>query len=313
MTSDRSGDRAARSAPPPGRFVRVDDTTLHVLAEPRDEERQSAAGSPPVVFAAGLGGCWLDWNAVADALRGEFPLVRFDRPGLGFSQPARVSPTVVGEARRIRRLLDELALPGPYVLVGHSLAAFHVEGFARLWPELVAGVVLVDGSAEPDAVPGPARERRVRFWRGVGDAARRAGLSQFVGPALRHLVVRVAARDPRAAAAQADAALVRRVYGSGKLLPAVLVENTTYGDLAAELLELRCERPFPDVPLVVLAATGGVGTGRFHERTKGAQRALAGMSALGRYVELPDSGHLVQLDRPDAIVDAVRDVARGTA
>lgn len=309
MAGGGGNGRAARFAPVPGGFVRVEGTVLHVLVEPLAADVPSVPARPPIVFTSGLGGCWLDWNAVAGQLRGEFPLVRFDRPGLGFSQPARVAPSVVGEARRIKLLMAALGMPGPYVLVGHSLAGFHVEGFARLWPELVAGVVLVDGSAEPDAVPGPARERRVRFWRGVGDAARRTGLTQLLGPALRQLVISVAARDPGAAALQADPDLVRRVYGSGKLLSAVLVENTTYGDLAVELLELRCERPFPQVPLIVLAATGGVGTSGFHERAKGAQRALAGMSTLGRYVELSDSGHLIQLDRPDAIVTAIREVA----
>jgi pimeloyl-ACP methyl ester carboxylesterase len=34
----------------------------------------------------------------------------------------------------------------------------------------------------------------------------------------------------------------------------------------------------------------------------------AGLSTRGRYIVVPDSGHWIQLDAPDAVVDAIESV-----
>ncbi|WP_235438660.1 alpha/beta fold hydrolase, partial [Streptomyces yangpuensis] len=123
-------------APPPphhagtGRFVRVGGDVLHVVVEGR---------GPVCVLSAGLAMAWFDWDAVATLLaaRGR-TVVRFDRPGHGLSGPATAPPTTAGEAHRIAGLLDALGYGGPtaapVTVVGHSIAAFHAEGFARLRP-----------------------------------------------------------------------------------------------------------------------------------------------------------------------------------
>src|SRR5579859_5781005 len=150
----------------PDRLVRVAGTVHHAVVD------EGPGGAPVVVFTSGLGGAWYDWDAVVPLLAGRATIVRFDRPGLGWSQPSAVPPTLAGEAERIRELLEALSLPGPVVLVGHSLAGFHVEAFARMFPELTAGVVLVDGSTDPDAAPPPAYTQRVRRWRRIGAVSR---------------------------------------------------------------------------------------------------------------------------------------------
>ncbi len=145
---------AARAVPvPPGAFVRVDGVALHVVRE----------GSGPVVICtSGLGGAWFDWDLVAPPLTSDCTMVRFDRPGLGYSESDPRPPTLAREADRIAALADALELPGPYVLLAHSLGAFHAEGFARMFPERTAGLVLVDPGHEDKPRPRPARLARVR-------------------------------------------------------------------------------------------------------------------------------------------------------
>jgi pimeloyl-ACP methyl ester carboxylesterase len=97
-----------------------------------------------------------------------------------------------------------------------------------------------------------------------------------------------------------------------------MVENTLYYDVAAELLELRCEREFPAVPLRVLAAFGRSrieraimprgAAAQYADRWWRRQRDLAELSPLGELVELKDSGHYIPFDRPDAVANAVLDV-----
>ncbi|MEV5242362.1 alpha/beta hydrolase [Streptomyces cinnamoneus] len=276
---------------PPGRMLRVGGVPLHVVRE----------GTGPVcVLSAGLGMGWFDWEQVVPLLAPYRTVVRFDRPGLGFSAPAVEPPTAAAEAARIAGVLDALGLPGPATVVGHSLAGFHAEAFARLYPERTAGLVLVDGSVEEDARPVPGRELRTAAAHVRGLAFATAGLPWALGPALRRFSVRSASvkrQDP------APAELVRRTYGTGRVLRAILMENTRYRDVAAELEELRSHHGLPPAPVTVLAASPGTGScpeRRWLQR----QRALANRLD-ARFEAVAPAGHLLMYDRPQAVAAAV--------
>ena len=305
----------------PGRLVRLAGSATHVVVEP------GPAGVPPVVLSSGLGGAWYDWDRVVPLIAGLAPVLRFDRPGLGWSEPAALPPTLAGEADRIRALLATPGVLAPdappagrAVLVGHSLAGFHVEAFARLYPELTAGVVLVDGSAEPEAPapePETAAQRRLAQWRTVGELAGRSGLAGLAMPRLRALAIRLSRSGGSDLADPAD---VAATAASGRLLTSALLENATYNALAAQLLELRCEKPFPqEPPLRVIAAFGSTpavralpfAADKVRQRNEvwlARQRQLAEFSAQGRLIELADSAHYVPFDRPDAVAETVREL-----
>ncbi|MER5962593.1 alpha/beta fold hydrolase [Streptomyces sp. NPDC002057] len=264
-------------------FVRIGGVAHHVVVE----------GSGPVcVLSAGLGLSWFDWEPVVPLLAPHRTVVRFDRPGHGLSEPAVAPTTAAGEAHRIAALLDALPRPagpaGPVTVVGHSIAGFHAEAFARLHPDRTAALVLVDSSVEEHP------RTPARTYSGTARAAAAvlsaAGVPAALGPAVRRAAVR---RDP------APAALVRRVYRTSRVLRGALLENARYGAVAAELLGLRATHPLrPDLPVTVLAAPDG--SARWERR----QRALA--RRLGAFYEAAvPSGHLVMLDRPDAVARAV--------
>ncbi len=276
---------------PPGRMLRVGGVALHVVCE----------GSGPVcVLSAGLGMGWFDWEPVVPLLTPHRTVVRFDRPGLGFSAPPLEPPTAAAEAARIAGVLDALGLPGPATVVGHSLAGFHAEAYARLHPERTAGLVLVDASVEEDARPVPGRELRTAAARLRGRAFAAAGLPLALGPALRRYSVRAASvkrRDP------APADLIRRTYGTGRVVRAVLMENACYRDVAAELEDLRLHHGLPPVPITVLAASPGTGSW-LERRWLQRQRALADRLD-ARFEAVAPAGHLLMYDRPQSIAAAV--------
>ncbi|MFI1967867.1 alpha/beta hydrolase [Streptomyces cinnamoneus] len=273
-------------------MLRVGGVALHVVRE----------GSGPVcVLSAGLGMGWFDWEPVVPLLTPHRTVVRFDRPGLGFSAPALEPPTATAEADRIAGVLDALGLPGQATVVGHSLAAFHAEAFARLHPDRTAGLVLADpGVLEEDARPVPGLGLRTAAAQARGAAFAAAGLPRALGPALRRLSARsasLARRDP------APAELVRRVYGSGRVARAVLMENARYRDVAAELADLRGRHALPPVPVTVLAASTGTGSW-LERRWLTRQRALAERLD-GRFEAVAPAGHLLMYDRPQAVAAAV--------
>ncbi|MEU6709526.1 alpha/beta fold hydrolase [Streptomyces wuyuanensis] len=275
-------------------FVRIGGVPHHVVVE---------GGGPVCVLSAGLAMSWFDWDPVVPLLTPYRTVVRFDRPGHGLSGPAAVPPSAAGEAHRIAGILDALGLGGPpATVVGHSIAGFHAEAFARLHPARTAGLVLVDASIEEDARAPVAPAVRTAVAHGLGSALTAGGAPAAVGPALRRALVRLSRAgggDP------APAELVRRCYGTSRVLQGALLENTHYRAVAAELLALRARFPLPrGVPVTVLAAADGRcrrSTARWLER----QRALARELGDARFEVVEPSGHLVMLDRPDAVARAV--------
>ncbi|MFE2233111.1 alpha/beta fold hydrolase [Streptomyces sp. NPDC059442] len=268
------------------RFVRVGGVAHHVVVE----------GSGPVcVLSAGLAMCWFDWDPVVRLLAPHRTVVRFDRPGHGLSAPAAVPPSAAGEAHRIAGVLDALGLPGPATVVGHSIAGFHAEAHARLYPARTAGVVLVDSSVEEHARPPAAPALRTAVARALGTVLGAAGAPAALGPAVRRAGVRLSrptGGDP------APVALVRACYATTRVLRGALLENTHYRAVAAELLALRERFPLPpDVPVTVLAAPDG--SARWDRRQRTLARRLG-----ARYEAVEPSGHLMMLDRPDAVARA---------
>src|SRR5688500_6802651 len=69
---------------------------------------------------------------------------------LGASGPrAATGPAMADEvAARLHALTETLALPTPFIVVGHSLGGFYAQIFARCYPDDVAGVVLIDAASQ---------------------------------------------------------------------------------------------------------------------------------------------------------------------
>ena len=56
--------------------------------------------------------------------------------------------TISSVAEELHTLLVNANVPGPYVMVGHSLSGLIVRVFTHNYPEDVAGMVLVDSTHE---------------------------------------------------------------------------------------------------------------------------------------------------------------------
>ena len=164
----RQAPTVAASTPPAlpkrGRLVDLGGRSLRVVAE---GERR---GQPLVVCEAGAFGVAADFAAVQEALSPHMRVLAYDRAGLGYSDPGPEPRDSRAISDDLRALLIRLGEPGPYILVGHSMAAVHIQVFALRWPDLVKGVVLLD------ALPAEAlaRPATMRFVRGAVPLARLA-------------------------------------------------------------------------------------------------------------------------------------------
>jgi pimeloyl-ACP methyl ester carboxylesterase len=115
----------------------------------------SGSGGPTVILEAGYTASGIDTfgRTILPALASRMRVCTYDRAGDGLSdaRPARVRPlTVATQAKELHALLAAIRAGPPYVLVGHSYGGMVIREFAGLYPDEVAGMVLIDASSEPE-------------------------------------------------------------------------------------------------------------------------------------------------------------------
>lgn len=121
----------------------------------------SSKGRPErsVVFVHGLAGCLEHWSSQLAALGPALHGVAVDLPGHGGSDLAADGDySVSAQAAAIGAAVDGLGLRRP-ILVAHSLGALAAIDYAGRHPRRVAGLLLVDPSADQSRLPETERER----------------------------------------------------------------------------------------------------------------------------------------------------------
>jgi pimeloyl-ACP methyl ester carboxylesterase len=289
----------ARPAPPVGGFQEIDGRRLFV--------HRPGSGGPAVVFLPGASAVGLDYFGVQQGVARFTTAVVYDRGGTGYSDPLPLPRTAAEVATELRELLRAQGIVGPYVLAAHSLGGAYAHRFAQLFPEDVAGLVWLDAFHRewddfmPPAASLAAAERM------APDVAQ----LERMRPALREMRAELLAnhpehlRQPLLEAKESDAWLRSGV-----------AERSGLAELAAEL---KAGPDIPDVPVVALTVVGDdpAQQAPVPERTAREMReartrmdaALVGAVSRGEQRVLADTfHHRLCFDRPDAVIQAVRDV-----
>lgn len=95
-------------------------------------------GSPTVIVEAGGGDkpvVSFTWKPVIQGVYNTTRICIYNRAEVRTSED---------EARDLHTLLGQISVPGPYIIVAHSLGGFNARVFTHLYPEEVAGLILVD-------------------------------------------------------------------------------------------------------------------------------------------------------------------------
>lgn len=102
------------------------------------------AGGPTVVMEAGGGSWHRDWVRIAPRLATEARVIMYDRPGYRLSEPCDSARTAERVSRELNLALNAAGYTGPVIMVGWSLGGAFARVFAGTYPERVRGLVLVD-------------------------------------------------------------------------------------------------------------------------------------------------------------------------
>src|SRR5688572_25463399 len=127
---------------PPGQLVDVGGYRLHIYC--------TGEGRPTVVLDALFPGTVSNWVWVQPEIAKTTRVCAYDRGGLGWSDGGPEPRDAEQHARELHTLLSDAEIPGPYILVGHSLGGLSVRMFAAQYPDEVAGMALIEGT-NPDS------------------------------------------------------------------------------------------------------------------------------------------------------------------
>ena len=269
--------------PAPGRLVALGDREIHLLC--------SGIGSPTVIVDVGLGATSLEWDAVRERVAAHQQICVFERAGYGWSSLGPWPRTAARNVEDLRDVVQRAGLTAPFLLVGHSYGGFDMQLFARLYPHLVAALVLVDAShpeqAERfEAPPYSTRIAPSSSW-GIVQLGSQPPPDPALSPAARAL-----------GQFQRENWRPRRTI-SGELLG--------FRDTEAEL---RAAPPLAPLPLVVLSRgkrmwPAGDHGDRLEQLWRELQQELAAQSPLGVHLVARESGHQIHLEQPDAVAYAI--------
>lgn len=131
----------AQTANTTTRLVTVEGGAMRVQAAGLE---QRGAGLPVVVLEAGAGEGLDNWRPVFAEIAKRFPVLAYDRRGIGQSVADSETPTLRRVARSLRSLLASMNVAPPYLLVGHSWGGLFVRAFAEQFPADVSGLVFLD-------------------------------------------------------------------------------------------------------------------------------------------------------------------------
>lgn len=267
--------------------VRLGGRLVHVVNQP--------GPSLPVLLLGGCGVPSYTWDDVVDLLP-DYAVLRLDRPGMAGTPWPGTMPRLDEEVDTLAALVD--AAGGVAVVVAHSMAGPHAEALARLYPDLVAGLVLVDGSVEWK----PRKPLGEAAWRATAQALRQGMrippirfATAWAGRFLMGVQTETSLSD-------AMIAVARNAYGDRESIASVVAEQAAYRSQILDLAQVRAETTWPEPPTTVITAVADGGRRRVADQARLA--TLLG----GRHILVEDSRHLVMIDRPELIAEAVRSV-----
>jgi pimeloyl-ACP methyl ester carboxylesterase len=255
----------------PGQLVDIGGHSLHLNC--------TGSGSPTVLLEPGAGAMSSAFGWVAPPIARTTRVCAYDRAGRGWSEPADTVQDATQIATDLHTLLERAGIPGPYVPVGHSFGGLYVLAFADLYPEDVAGMVVVDSTAPAFADPAP--DAGPHHTQDAGSATDRisALLSSTAHIGLSRLIDQV---DDHTLPARSEDEM-RASTTTATYMQSVLEEyiHTSRSTRAAAALD-----DFGDKPLVILTAGTGSNAAWFT-----AQDHLATLSTNTSHRVIDDAVH----------------------
>lgn len=276
---------------PPGDFVEIENKKIHFLCVGKN--------GPTVVLDAGLGADLNWWCLVQKEVSKFAQVCSFDRPGYGWSDTGKDPRTSARIVSELHDLLQAAQLKPPYILVGHSFGGANMRLYANTYPDDVIGLILVDACHENQSFEEDVSGQNVfatlkdyfynstcSHYIGITRWCMRESLDPFFSPLMSSEV-----RDI--------------IIAKASSIKALRARDKEMFYLKESLDQLKkSQNTLLHKPLIIITA---------EETNKDPlwqtfQTELVELSNIGKQVIAEKSSHMVNVDRPEVIVDAVKEM-----
>jgi pimeloyl-ACP methyl ester carboxylesterase len=263
----------AQAYPPPGQMVDVGGYRLHINC--------TGNGSPTVVIDSGLGEWSTMWSLVQPEVAKTTRVCTYDRAGMGWSEPGPLPRDASQFAKELDALLHNANIPGPYVLVAHSLGGLPVRVFIHDYPSEVAGVVLIESM-----YPGQSTFFSPTYAFSLLPVLARFGIVRLLAKPLG-IVTYVPGNEAAQYSLSVRPQFVQAYLDEAQGIPDSLAQAGTV-------------RTFGDLPLIVLSSALNQNPG-----WQAGQAELLRLSSNSQHLIAEQSDHNIELNQPDAAVAAI--------
>lgn len=223
-------------------------------------------GGKTIVLISGAGVPMTSWDKVSPKLLSLGNVFSYNRLGCGKSTKPSCSQSGLTIVSTLKKILEKLNLEPPYLFVGHSVGGLYANLYARLFPNEVFAIVLIDSSH-------PEQEER---------------LEQYISPLMATF---------RWLSQKWD-----KLFDTNKFSEILSFENTKKEISDAgnfpriPLTVITGGKPPPRLLVSSLAFNTHLNN----------QQELAQLSPLGKKIIAKNSGHFVQFSEPKIIIEEIK-------
>jgi pimeloyl-ACP methyl ester carboxylesterase len=230
-------------------------------------------GTPTVIVEASLFDhptVTRSWEQITQKIQTITRICIYDRAEVRTSQDI---------AQNLHMLLSKIPLPGPYILVAHSIGGYHVRVFAHLYPQEVAGMILVDTSTTLDS----------------STKAFATAYPTYTPNELPGITQGRATMEAPTPAVNVIAGDFDVVASNEQVLQA-----GSLGDLPLIVISQH-----PDPTQLMMPGFSSEDAERFSTTWQKLQADLATLSSKGVFMTAKEAGHLIPIEEPQIIIDAI--------
>jgi pimeloyl-ACP methyl ester carboxylesterase len=298
---------SAEMPKPTGKLVQLGGHRLHIHC--------SGKGQPTVVIENGFDEFSFDWVKVQAGVEKFARVCTYDRAGYAWSDPGPLPRTYAQINRDLRNALQKLGEKGPYLLIGHSFGGPVIRNYALTYRNEVAGLIFAESVGDAQRiVMGPKTARIADFAKNqpippphdkmiASDAPRaQPEHDQRPEPTIEPPFDRLPPNLQKAHLWSLSQQALQNAENS---------EREWSPEYLANWVATEQKGSFGDLPIMVLAREKGgydeghdLSAAELERLRRQGQADLAALSSHGELLFV-NSGHEIELDAPDVLIDAV--------
>jgi pimeloyl-ACP methyl ester carboxylesterase len=266
-----------------------------------------------ICILPGMASSMDEWEIVVNGLAKQAKVIVFHRAGCGKSELGEEKKNTNSTVNDLYKLLGNLDIHDPVILVGHSYGGLCVQHFAISHPDYVSAAVLVEANSTEmhllnDAIGSNHNKHMIEMWRlwsKMEPEQIKSKLSSQSVPDLTNFSVEARER-------------ILQFKINPKMYQAMAEEME---ELENSAQAIRVAGSFPQIPLTVIGRDPDYSVRLLTAQGMPEQLAKKiedvwqelitkqlDLSKNSKYIEAEQSGHGVHIDRPDIIINAVLSV-----